>query len=356
MPDEPAEIDSSLGYVLLKPDCLFRGLVGPALRRVEDAGFQIVGYEVLGSLDRETVHTLFGRSFNGTHDVWDINARLFDLGPSVLAIVRHADDGTDAAPLLNRLKGAIMPALSPGSIRSALGVRNRVLNLVHTPNSLEAAVGDLRALIGARSLLELLERSPPDSQDQNHEASSFQLADLVRCHGYGETSTNGLVHVQHLKLRILYRVSRAPFLLARADEARPAVDELHRFYHRQEELVADDSPAGSGSVELAAADSSEERRLADKLLALGVASPRDAECDCAMLDSPWFHSNARLALFALTELAKPERYHDLRFTALWRALEGASVWCSSAERFLIETALRYFPGPLPAHANSAGSC
>src|SRR5919201_1651774 len=133
-PDQLAEVDSSLGYMLLKPDCLFRGLVGPALRRVEDAGFQIVGYEVLGSLDRETVHSLFGRSFNGPHDVWDINARLFDLGPSVLAIVRHTDDGTDAARLLNQLKGAIMPALSPGSIRSTLGVQNRVLNLVHTPN------------------------------------------------------------------------------------------------------------------------------------------------------------------------------------------------------------------------------
>jgi len=127
--------------VLLKPDCVQRGLVGEVLRRFEQKGLQIVGLK-LRQFPRATLEKHYEahkeRPFYG-------NLVKFMASGPVVAI---ALEGKDAIEVVRGLMGKTNSRqAAPGTIRGDLGM-SFSNNLVHGSDGPEAATKELALFFG----------------------------------------------------------------------------------------------------------------------------------------------------------------------------------------------------------------
>jgi len=128
--------------VLLKPDCVQRGLVGEVLRRFEAKGLQIVGLE-MRQYPRATLEKHYEahkeRPFYGNL------VKFMSSGP----VVAIALEGKDAIEVVRGLMGKTNARQAlPGTIRGDLGM-SFSNNLVHGSDSAEAAAKELALFFGA---------------------------------------------------------------------------------------------------------------------------------------------------------------------------------------------------------------
>jgi nucleoside-diphosphate kinase len=119
--------------VLLKPDAVERGLVGPIISRFEAKGLRIVALDQR-TLDKETLARHYeehaGKGF------YDDLVTFMSRGP-VVAIVLEGPE--DTADVVRAMMGVTNPRLAaPGTIRGDLGILFTE-NLVHGSDSPESA-------------------------------------------------------------------------------------------------------------------------------------------------------------------------------------------------------------------------
>ena len=354
LPEAVRPYVARLGYLLLKPDCVLRGAVQPVLDRVEAAGFEFLDHDLIAYVEPEYVRLFYGTTFDSAHDVWDVNCRVFELGPSIaVVLLLDPESGGDAVRRLKELKGPIMPTTGAGTIREELGVSNRVLNLLHTPDTRESSLGELRAIFGLPRLLRILDDAASDEErrDKRLRVSAYEIADLVECHDYTRRSFSGWRNVQRLKLRILFRIARAAAAEAVSTEARDVVDRLHDLFHRTLDDLDEPSPGEEAAVAVARA--AEEEALRTRLgELLGGPEPR-GRTERAILDSDEFAGAVRLLFDVLRDLSEPDRFPSLAFGPLWHVLRAAQVYANSFEQYLVESTLVYFPGPRPSGAGGS---
>jgi nucleoside diphosphate kinase len=343
-----------LGYLLLKPDCLLRGAARAVLERVEAEGFEVVDHDVAAYFDPEHVQLLYGSSFDTDHDLWHVNSRAFEWGPTIVVLVFLVEEvppDEEATSRLNALKGPIMPFLASGTIRGDLGVSSRVLNLVHTPDSRSSLVSELSALVGTSRLLRLLSSLESDEGrvDRLHRSSAHEIADLVHCHGYCERHCSPWRALQHLKLRVLFRFAHSLASSAVDEtEVRLAVEGLHDVFHAN--LADLESAHPNDEAELALARGADEVELHHVLVQAATAWPRPPLAGGALFDSREFVDASLALLEILGTLVEPERLTSPSFSRIWRTTRAAQVYTSPFEQFLIDSALAYFPGPRPPAA------
>jgi len=127
--------------VLLKPDCVQRGLVGEVLRRFEQKGLQLVGLK-LRQFPRATLEKHYEahkeRPFYGNL------VKFMGSGP----VVAIALEGKDAIEVVRGLMGKTNARqAAPGTIRGDLGM-SFSNNLVHGSDSPEAAAKELALFFG----------------------------------------------------------------------------------------------------------------------------------------------------------------------------------------------------------------
>lgn len=127
--------------VLLKPDCVQRGLVGEVLRRFEQKGLQIVGLK-MRQFQKATLEKHYEahkeRPFFG-------NLVKFMASGPVVAI---ALEGKDAIEVVRGLMGKTNSRqAAPGTIRGDLGM-SFSNNLVHGSDGPEAATKELALFFG----------------------------------------------------------------------------------------------------------------------------------------------------------------------------------------------------------------
>ncbi|MBL8862371.1 MAG: nucleoside-diphosphate kinase [Planctomycetes bacterium] len=127
--------------VLLKPDCVQRGLVGEVLRRFEAKGLQLVGLE-LRQFPRATLEKHYevhkDRPFYGNL------VKFMSSGP----VVAIALEGKDAIEVVRNLMGKTNARqAAPGTIRGDLGM-SFSNNLVHGSDGPESAAKELALFFG----------------------------------------------------------------------------------------------------------------------------------------------------------------------------------------------------------------
>ncbi|HDN18362.1 nucleoside-diphosphate kinase [Candidatus Bathyarchaeota archaeon ex4484_205] len=126
----PLKVERTL--VLLKPDCVMRGLIGKVISRIEERGFSIIGLKLL-KMDRSTAEKLYEEHRN--KPFYEPLLRFMMSGPVVAIVV----EGPSAVSAMRQMLGSTNPLdAQAGSIRADYAISNRK-NIAHASDSIESA-------------------------------------------------------------------------------------------------------------------------------------------------------------------------------------------------------------------------
>ncbi|MCS7136604.1 MAG: nucleoside-diphosphate kinase [Nitrososphaerota archaeon] len=132
-------------FIILKPSCLKRGLVGEIISRFEKKGLKIIQIKI-AKLPKEKVEELYrqhlGKSFYNELIECMVSDRV------VLMVV----EGRNAIGVVRRMIGATDPAeASPGTIRGDLAL-DKTDNLIHACDSPESYEREVRIFFNEKEL------------------------------------------------------------------------------------------------------------------------------------------------------------------------------------------------------------
>jgi nucleoside-diphosphate kinase len=137
--------------VLLKPDCIIRGLIGEIIQRFEKKGLKIVGIKKINLsneiLTEHYAHIADKPFFPGV-------VKAMQVSPVIAIALR----GLDAANVARKMAGSTNAReAEPGTIRGdlAMSIQN---NLVHISDSPESAETEVKRFFSDDELLELAEK------------------------------------------------------------------------------------------------------------------------------------------------------------------------------------------------------
>jgi hypothetical protein len=150
-----------LALLLIKPDGIVSHAVVPALAHLREEGFVPVAATAV-EFDPNLVRSLWLYKFNAaTVDRVRAHDAILAQGPSLLVALRdEVDSGLPAAVRLTELKGSSDPAKRGRShLRTRLGVKSRILNLIHTADEPADVVRELGLLLGPAERTSLLEEA-----------------------------------------------------------------------------------------------------------------------------------------------------------------------------------------------------
>jgi nucleoside-diphosphate kinase len=134
-------------FIMLKPGCLPRRIVGELLSRFERKGLRIMALKLL-RMDKEMVETHYaehrGKDFYGKLVEYTLS------GPVIAAIL----EGEEAIAVTRRMAGSTgLADAQPGTIRGDYAARTR-LNIVHTSDSPESARREIALFFRPEEILE----------------------------------------------------------------------------------------------------------------------------------------------------------------------------------------------------------
>lgn len=133
--------------VLLKPDAVNRGLIGPILSRYEQRGLKVLGLKLA------TITEAQAREHYSEHvdkGFFPALLKFITSGPSVQLVV----EGPDAIRIVRDTNGATKPNEAvPGTIRADYGITID-FNLVHGSDGPDAAAKEIEIYFSATELVE----------------------------------------------------------------------------------------------------------------------------------------------------------------------------------------------------------
>ena len=134
--------------IILKPDAVQRGLVGPILSRLEQRGLKIVGLKLM-RIDNDLAHKHYG-----VHEGKPFFAGLVEYitsGPVVVLAV----SGKNVITTIRTMVGATNPVnAAPGTIRGDFGLEIG-RNLIHASDSPENGDTEVSLFFEATELVEM---------------------------------------------------------------------------------------------------------------------------------------------------------------------------------------------------------
>jgi nucleoside-diphosphate kinase len=133
--------------IILKPDAVQRGLMGPILQRFEQKGLAVVGAKMM-----RVSEDLAAQQYEEHKDKPFYNSliRFITSGPVLVMALR----GIDAIAIARKMMGATFGSKAePGTIRGDFGVSNS-FNLIHGSDSPEAAERELNLYFKPEELLD----------------------------------------------------------------------------------------------------------------------------------------------------------------------------------------------------------
>lgn len=132
--------------VFLKPDAVYRGLIGRIIARFERRGFKIAGLKMT-ELSEDFVRTHY-EAHRGKH-FYEPLVRYAVSGPVVALVL----EGKDAVAVVRRMMGQTFGGESrPGTIRGDMALSDRY-NLIHGSDSPEAAKHEIDAFFDSDDLV-----------------------------------------------------------------------------------------------------------------------------------------------------------------------------------------------------------
>ena len=133
--------------VIIKPDGVQRGLIGPILTRFEQRGLRFAGFKLIQispELAARHYAVQKGKSF------YEPLIQYITSGPVVVAVI----EGKDAIQIVRNTMGATNPAnASPGTIRADFGLEVG-RNLVHGSDGPETAAHEISLFFSEEELLD----------------------------------------------------------------------------------------------------------------------------------------------------------------------------------------------------------
>ncbi len=124
-------------FIMLKPSCIDRGLVGEILARLEKKGLKIIQMKFL-KMNREIAEELY--SIHKGRDFYENLVKTLE-NRRVVAIVV---EGRKAIEVVRKMIGATDPAhAEPGTIRGDLAVE-LTDNLIHASDSIESYIREYK--------------------------------------------------------------------------------------------------------------------------------------------------------------------------------------------------------------------
>lgn len=133
--------------VIIKPDAVQRGLIGPILTRFEQRGLRFAAMKLMQITPELAEHHY------GIHKGKDFYPELIEFitsGPVVVAIV----EGDQAIEVVRAMMGGTKPATSaPGTIRADYGL-DVSRNLVHGSDSLDTAAFEISIFFDEAQILD----------------------------------------------------------------------------------------------------------------------------------------------------------------------------------------------------------
>jgi len=133
--------DTERTYIMLKPDCVKRGLIGEVISRIEKKGYQITAMKMM-TLDEPILREHYAHIAG--EDWFPLMLDYMMSGPVVAMIV----EGEDAILGMRRLMGPTINANAPaGTIRGDLTYSNRY-NIIHGSDSPETAEIEIKRFFG----------------------------------------------------------------------------------------------------------------------------------------------------------------------------------------------------------------
>lgn len=132
--------------VILKPDCVSRGLVGEVLARFERKGLKLVGMN-LQVIPRETIEQHY--SEHAERPFFGELCGFMTSGPVLLMAV----EGPQAISVTRKLVGSTAGyEAEPGTVRGDFGVSKQA-NLIHASDSAESAARELELFFGGSAFV-----------------------------------------------------------------------------------------------------------------------------------------------------------------------------------------------------------
>ena len=128
-------------FVIIKPDAVQRGLIGPILTRYEQKGLKIVAMRL------ETINEERAKRHYGEHEGKPFFNGLIEFitsGPSVTMVL----EGPNAIGIVREMNGKTKPVeAAPGTIRADFGLETG-RNLVHASDGPESALKEITNFFG----------------------------------------------------------------------------------------------------------------------------------------------------------------------------------------------------------------
>ncbi len=139
--------------VILKPDAVQRGLIGPIITRIEQRGFRIVAMKMM-QISRELAERHYAE-----HKGKAFYPGLIDFITSAPVVVMVIE-GPQAVRLVRQMMGATNAAdAAPGTIRGDFALSMK--NLIHGSDSLDSAAREIALYFSEEELLNYERPSDP---------------------------------------------------------------------------------------------------------------------------------------------------------------------------------------------------
>lgn len=133
--------------IILKPDAVQRGLIGPILTRIEQRGLKIAGLKLM------KIDEALARRHYGVHEGKPFFAGLVEYissGPVVVLAIT----GNNVITTIRTMVGATNPvSAAPGTIRGDFGLEIG-RNLIHASDSPENGEAEVNLFFAANELIE----------------------------------------------------------------------------------------------------------------------------------------------------------------------------------------------------------
>jgi hypothetical protein len=296
-------------FVLLKPDSLAAEKDRPILDRLRVAGGHLLHVATTdgageGAFEELYKFDLTARNETNMLGAWWLNQRIYDSGPSLIALVYFTPDRRGQAgahDLVSRLKGPADPRHTlPGQVRHDLAHTAPGLNLLHSSDDPLSTVREFLLFQRFDTLRAALERAADPKRPRG---LAYSRADAtVASLGYPRTDLDFVRTLVRLRLRTL--------ALPAGSGSRAALDECTRRWRSLLDHDGDFTTRWSAYRLLC------ERDAATGELAKGHPTPPDP-------------------------LAFPETYGYDTARQLWARLDAMRIQVSTWERLVVDTSMYY---------------
>jgi nucleoside diphosphate kinase len=334
LPDH-LEHNRAVGFILLKPDAVLRGITGDVIEFLEGVGFRVINFRI-GRLPDNIFQRIYGPSFRWDLDYWSLNKEAYEYGPVIGVLLWHASmnlkEGQQAQTFLSEQKGSALPGdQKPGTIRAKFRATSRVFNILHVPDNIETGQYEALAWFGkvlGKSIQAASAQFPVSSGAPLKSHRSI-IETEVRLHGYSESHQfDGVLLYFLIKVRLLHAIEK---------QSNPSAD-FHNIVNAIRNLyLATVTELGNASGDISLrmqalrVSFEREEQFISSFLTQDVSNVLEPE------DSVAFHQVLKLIVAINQRLRIPGPTLDF----FWQMMSHWRVYVSKLERYVVTTALIY---------------